>query len=233
MTPPRVLCVDTATPIAVVGLCLGRETVAEERMTSKRDHAERLLSTVETLLAQANWRLADLDALVVGVGPGSFIGVRIGVATVKGLALGCGRPVFGVSTPAMLALSTAEVGRVAVAMDAKKGQVYASVHQLTAAGEVESNPLPSTALDPEPCARILLSLGPLAARVGDGFERYADAFTSMQQVPLRHHAPGASSLAVQALPRVLAGADDELGSLEPFYARRSEAEEIAERRRTT
>lgn len=101
--PELLLAIDTATSLAVVavGDMAGR-IEREERWPAGFRHGEELLARVDALLASGAWTPADVGGLVVGTGPGAFTGLRVGLATVKGLALALGRPVVGV--PSGLAL---------------------------------------------------------------------------------------------------------------------------------
>lgn len=93
---------------------------AFEPMT--RGHQERLATMVETVMAQADLAFADLDRIAVTVGPGSFTGLRVGLAFAKGLGLALGKPVVGVG--ALEALGAEEPGRTLALADARRGQVY-------------------------------------------------------------------------------------------------------------
>jgi tRNA threonylcarbamoyladenosine biosynthesis protein TsaB len=120
-----VLLLDTATPVAVVGVWRDGEVLAEERLHETRRHAEGLALAVERALLAASTPIADLARVVVGVGPGSFIGVRIGVATGKGIALARRVPLNGVPTTSSLAHEPGLPDGVGVCcVDAKRGEVY-------------------------------------------------------------------------------------------------------------
>ena len=93
---------------------------AFEPMT--RGHQERLASMVEATMSEANIGFADLDRIAVTVGPGSFTGLRVGLAFAKGLGLALGKPVVGVG--ALEALGAEEPGRTLALADARRGQVY-------------------------------------------------------------------------------------------------------------
>jgi len=145
------------------------------------------------------------------------------VATAKGLALGAELPLVGVSTLEAAALAGEVRGRVAVAIDAKKGQVYAAVYDLAAAGEPGTEVLAPTAIDPGPCAARFAELGPLATLLGDGPERYSADFAALE-APRGPAVPKAAALGALALPRVQRADFDHPAQLAPAYARRSEAE---------
>lgn len=125
------LALDTALDDCAAAL-LVREgdavTVVSEVETIGRGHAERLMSTVERLMTRAGATLAAVDAFAVTVGPGSFTGIRVGVAAVRGFALAARKPAVGVSTLEALAHDARALapGRAVFAvLDARKDEVYA------------------------------------------------------------------------------------------------------------
>ena len=98
------LAFDTSTEEAVVAMgTADGASIAQERWPAGHLHGERLLASVERVLRTADATLQGLSAIVVGLGPGSFTGVRVGVAAAKGLAFGLGLPVVGIATPVALA----------------------------------------------------------------------------------------------------------------------------------
>lgn len=218
------LCIDAAVGIACVGLVDSGQVKGQVLMEHRREHAERMFPTIEQLLSQAGYQLKQLDAIVVGLGPGSFIGARVAVASAKGLALGAGLPLIGVSTTAAVALSTEKYGRVAVALDAKKSQVYAAVYQTSADQLVEQELLTPSALDPEPCAQKFAELMPLQVLLGDGVTRYPQEFANFAHLPHSSPPPTALALYQLALKRLESGQFDDEAAVIPAYIRRSEAE---------
>ena len=109
-----ILAFDTATDVATSALVSDGEVLGE-----RTSRAVTLLEDVDALLRQAGARTGDLDGLAVGIGPGSFTGVRVGLATARGLALALGVPVAGVST--LGALAAGAPGAVPV-IDARRGR---------------------------------------------------------------------------------------------------------------
>jgi tRNA threonylcarbamoyladenosine biosynthesis protein TsaB len=103
------------------------EILAEVSETIGRGHAERLMSFVETCVEKARLTLDDVDRIAVTIGPGSFTGIRVGVAAARGFALALGVPAVGVSTLAVLAAAEIEANggdAVMAAIDAKRGEIY-------------------------------------------------------------------------------------------------------------
>ena len=89
----RVLAFDTSTDLTTVALCDGDRVLAEDDSRSDARHAELLLPRIQSVLAAAGASLASIELIGVGAGPGSFTGVRVGLATAKGLGLALKKPV--------------------------------------------------------------------------------------------------------------------------------------------
>lgn len=126
---PKILAVDTSSQSGSVALCCGATPVAESLLNVGKTHSEILLHQITSVVADAGWALSDLDLLVAVNGPGSFTGLRIGLATVKGLAQVLKKPVRGVSSLEALAagqISSPEAP-VCAFMDARKKEVYAQL----------------------------------------------------------------------------------------------------------
>ncbi len=124
-TSIRILALDTSTPWGSVALLEGRPVIAEFRLNSLETHSARLLRSIAFLLENAGWSLRGLGLVAAGIGPGSFTGIRIGVATAIGLAQSLGIPFAGISGMDVLAHQVAFVdGHIGVVMDAQRSQVY-------------------------------------------------------------------------------------------------------------
>jgi tRNA threonylcarbamoyladenosine biosynthesis protein TsaB len=128
MTPftGRLAAVETSTELGSVALFEGGELVAEDERRVSNAHGESLLPMVDALFARVGWRPRDVGRWAVGLGPGSFTGVRIAVATVKGVAFATGAEVVGVTSLEALAWGVmADADETVVALlDALKGELY-------------------------------------------------------------------------------------------------------------
>lgn len=133
----RLLALDTATENCSAALWINGEVTVLEREIG-RGHAEQILPMVESLLAAAQLRLADLDALAVGRGPGGFTGVRLAISVVQGLAFGAGKPVVPVSNLRAVAQRAFDrepaASRCLVCADARMREVYCGRFLRDAAG---------------------------------------------------------------------------------------------------
>jgi tRNA threonylcarbamoyladenosine biosynthesis protein TsaB len=218
----RALGVDTATGIASVGL-VSDDTAVVRQQPMASSHARTLLPLVDDVLAAAGADLREIGLLAVSIGPGSFTGLRIGLAVVKGLALACGTPVVGV--PTLWAYARAlgpRSGTVWPVLDARKGEVYAAGYRWQ--GDSLEEIAAPAALTPSALAVLVRAPATL---VGDGVDAYADRWSAMPGVTAIRLAECPPNGAVVArLGTTLFSADGgaDLTALEPRYCRRSEAE---------
>jgi tRNA threonylcarbamoyladenosine biosynthesis protein TsaB len=125
----RILAIDTASAACSVGVSAddARPPVTVSEIIG-RGHAERLLGMVRAAMGEAGLRVADLDRIAVSIGPGSFTGVRVGIAAARGFALVTGCPVVGIGSLAVLAeraRALAGPRPVLAILDARRGEVYA------------------------------------------------------------------------------------------------------------
>src|SRR5215469_8711576 len=128
-----ILGLDTALAACSIAVTRDGEVLAAASEPMQRGHQERLAPMVQAVMADAGLEFAVLDKVGVTVGPGSFTGLRVGLAFAKGLGLALGRPCVGVGTLEALAASEPGPGLTAAAIDAKRGQVYLQAFEVGAA----------------------------------------------------------------------------------------------------
>jgi tRNA threonylcarbamoyladenosine biosynthesis protein TsaB len=191
-------------------------------------HGARLPAALTDLLGVEGLALPDVEGYAVGLGPGSFTGLRIGLATWKGLAYGNRRPAAGASSLMAMALAAApEAGEGALLvplLDARKGEVYAGFYRRAGQGVVRA--APDAALPPGDLAARLAVLGPGLA-FGEGYTAYAAVLEGeIPRLATAVATPGAAAVAALATERLLGAPYDQqaLFALEPHYVRKSEAE---------
>jgi tRNA threonylcarbamoyladenosine biosynthesis protein TsaB len=220
----KLLTIDTSTTACSVALSIDGELTAEYLAGQGRTLSSRLLDIVDLLLHGAGLTLADLDGFGVALGPGSFTGLRVGVATIKGLALATGKPVAGFSSLAMLAMNLPWAAHPVCPMfDARKKEVYAGLYECR---DLPRSRIPDTVLPP---GLFLEKISGPTIFVGEGAVRYRDQIVDHLGehalfAPSSAHLPRASAGAILADDSLARGEIVPLPLLLPVYIRLSEAE---------
>lgn len=207
-----VLCFDTALDACSACLLDGDVVVAARSEPMPRGHQERLAPLVDELMAEAGLAFSALDRIGVTVGPGSFTGLRVGMAFAKGLGFALGKSVAGIGTLEALAASNPSKGLKAAVIDARRDQVYVQAFWgATAASYPE-------ALSVADAAELLIKLDPSgpAALIGSGGPLLAEAFPKAAL----DRRSGADPV---ALARLVAAAVEPSGPPAPLYLRAPDA----------
>jgi len=129
--PVRILAIETSSRRGSVALLEDERLIDSLEHEQPNSHAEQLLPLLERLLAKAGWPKSSLDRLGVGVGPGSFTGLRVGIALAEGLSVGLDRPLIGVGSlwaMAFAALSEGGAGPCCALLDARRDELFAAVY---------------------------------------------------------------------------------------------------------
>ncbi|MBI2218114.1 MAG: tRNA (adenosine(37)-N6)-threonylcarbamoyltransferase complex dimerization subunit type 1 TsaB [Candidatus Rokubacteria bacterium] len=214
----RLLAVETSTLAGGVALLDGDRLVGEYVLDVRVTHSERLMVAVDRVLGDARWTVHDLEALAVAVGPGSFTGLRIGLGTVKGLAVATGVPVAAVPTlDAMAASLPFAALPVCPVIDARKGEVYASRYRWDASRMRRE------------WDYLALAPDELAARIDTPTILVGDAATTIRSpwarvAPPARRAPSPGCVGQLGLERLRRGECVPAADLVPLYLRPSEAE---------
>ena len=231
-----ILALDTSSAAGSVAIVRGGRVLIERAGDGARTHGERLPRELMDVLDEARVTIGEVDRFAVSIGPGSFTGLRIGIATMQGLALAQGKPIAPVSSFEALARTrgvtpasgvTSEPSGVGVWIDAHRGEVFAMLYD--ADGSVLHEP---TSLTPE--ATLDAWSAALAARAvqfaGDGARRYRDVIA---------HRLGTAGIpaevpALAGAIGLIAAADHARAvrphAVAPLYVRRSDAELARDRR---
>jgi tRNA threonylcarbamoyladenosine biosynthesis protein TsaB len=222
---PLILGFDTSHSKGSVAVARGDEILCEFLFDAADTHSATLMPAVDTALVAAKANVSDVDIYAVTIGPGSFTGLRIGLATVKALAAVRRRPVVAVTSLELLAAALPFAERpVFPVIDYNKGEVYGALYD-TQSGSPTEIVTPFSAR-PEDIGRALGGRGPLVI-CGTGLGRYGGLL--LQAAPPgsvaagpRWSIPSAALLSLLALRRkpVLY---EELPSLEPYYIRPPDA----------
>lgn len=225
----NVLALDTSTSIASVAILTSELVAAESAFICNRTLSARLVPEIEHLLGLAGLSVSDIDLFAASIGPGSFTGVRCGVATVQGLALATGKPCTGFSSLAMLAMNFSLSSHpVCALLDARKSEVYAGLYYCAT-----GRPAPLLADCVEPIEqfldRICAHTDQQVIFAGEGAQRYHTAIAARMEnraliAPLSHSIGRAAHGALLALDSYHNGTTLTPEQLLPDYIRPSEAE---------
>ncbi|MBQ3481956.1 MAG: tRNA (adenosine(37)-N6)-threonylcarbamoyltransferase complex dimerization subunit type 1 TsaB [Oscillospiraceae bacterium] len=178
-----ILAFESSARPASVALVRDGKLLAQSLQVSALTHSRTLLPMCEDLLKNTGLTLAEIDAIAVAQGPGSFTGIRIGVSTVKGLCWGAEKPCIGVSTlEAMAWHGLSAGGLVCPVMDARRAQVYNALFRIGDGRPVRL--CPDRAISLEDLAGELRGLGESVFLVGDG-AAVTKAFLDAQGLPCR------------------------------------------------
>ena len=225
----KILALESATLSGGAALLDGERLVGETTLSIALTHSERMMAVVDRLLADCGWSPRDLQGLAVSIGPGSFTGLRVGVATIKGLALALDLLVAPVPTlDALAATLPFAAAPVCPLLDARKGEVYCSLYRWQ--GDAMERQWDYLALAPDAAAARLdgpvIVLGDGVATCRPYLARLGDAV--MEAPPARRlPSPGVVAQLGHALLSGGKGVDAEV--LAPLYLRPSEAELKARR----
>lgn len=220
----NLLAVDTSTTSCSVALFSDHRLLAEVVYTAGKTHSRHLLAIIHEILSRCDCEPADVGGIAVTRGPGTFTGLRIGISTVKGLAVATGTPVVGVSSLAALAYPLAMMKRPVVAMiDARRGEVYHAIYNADT-GVLEST-TPVAVSPPETVAEKLPSN---AILVGSGAVLYREVFQN-RGVQVRFaeataQVIRAASVGMLAMARFERQESDPIDTLVPEYIRKSDAQ---------
>lgn len=232
----RILALDTSTRTASVAVLGGAREVEIDHAVGS--HSDDLISLIDRALSDAGLRLAELDAVAVGAGPGSFTGLRIAMATAKGLCFASGLPLWTASSLAALALDAVDTlaaadppedpaGALFVPLlDARRDEVFAGLYRADGGGGV-------TAVAPDfviPVAGVAAAVADSVTRtgssrailLGDALEAHGEVLAAAGEVV----AGARTTPSARSVGRIAALGDraDALRSGTPVYIRPSEAE---------
>lgn len=223
----NILAIETATSHQALALLSGEELLENRVQRVRYNHGSSLLENIDALFSASRHSLDDLDLIAVGLGPGSFTGLRVGLATAKALARAKDKPLVGVSSLAALAYIPGRCAPdkvVAASIDARRTEVYAGAYQWNEESKSLHTVLSDCALHPEKWVEMLKGLAANSLlQVGEGPAVYKELHQFGDVLPFVLSPPSASSIAF--LGRQIATFDStaDLISLEPNYIRKSDA----------
>lgn len=223
----RILAFETSAKAASVALLGENGLLAETYQNTGLTHSRTLLQMTQDLLRSCDLTPGDVEAVAVAAGPGSFTGIRIGVAAAKGFAWGQALPCYGVSTLEAMALGYGAIeGLVCPVMDARRNQVYSALFQ--AEGDRVARLREDRAVSLELLAEDLQAIKEPVLLVGDGAALCYAALEGLNGqlilAPEHRRLQRAGGVALAARRAIQAGASGNPAQLIPQYLRLSQAE---------
>lgn len=227
-----VVAIETSTPHTSVAIGSDREIVGSISLAGQA-RQEAVTPALDQLLEWTGVRLSQVGGIAVGVGPGLFTGLRVGVETAKTLAQVLGVPIVGITSLDALAFAVRHTHKLIVAViDGRRGEVFYAIYRSLPGGVVRGHDY-AVATPDHLCAELETIPGEMLA-VGDGailYRNHLEELGSRVEIAssIRAH-PEAAALAELAVPRFLREEHDRLHEVTPLYVRRSDAEIAWDRR---
>lgn len=220
----KILALESSALTASVAVCEDELLLGEYTLNNGNTHSQTLLPMVESLLKFLELSISDIDLLAVSAGPGSFTGIRIGVATLKGLAFASEKPCVGVSTLEAMAYNLPiPNGLICPVMNARRKQVYTALFRHQDGGLTRL--LPDSAISIAELDKLLADYDEPVYLVGDGYDITAENLTHpVGYTPQRLRYQNAVSVAKVALEAYRSGNCTSDGDLKPVYLRPCQAE---------
>lgn len=224
----RVLSVDSSTATASCAVIEDGKLLGELTFNDKKQHSVILMSQIDYLLKGLNLDIEDIDGFVVSSGPGSFTGLRIGTASIKGLAQGLNKPLVGISSLDCLAYNLAYTdGVICPILDALRDNVYTALYKFDNGNLVRLTDYLAIHVD-ELISILQGQESNTVSFIGDGIpkfkEKLKNSFEHVYFSPAHLNFPRASSLGELGLQKLKNNLSDDLLSFSPIYLRKSQAE---------
>lgn len=227
----KILGIDSSGLVASVAIVEDDRLVAEYNLQYKITHSQTLLPMLEEIRNRIHLDMQTIDAIAVAAGPGSFTGLRIGAATVKGLGLALGKPIIPVPTLEGMAYNCYGTDLlVCPIMDARRNQVYTGLYSFEKEDRIRmKSVMEQTAVGFDELAAKLNDLGREVLFLGDGVPVFAEAMKELLRIPY-HFAPAhmnrqrAASVATLGKEKFEQGIFEDAADHAPEYLRLSQAE---------
>ena len=215
----RILLIETSTSLCSVALCEDGRVLSSRQSSQPRSHASMTAVFIKELLGEQAMLAADLDAVCLSAGPGSYTGLRVGSSTAKGLCFACSIPLLAVGTLEVLAnqaiendLVPPEVDRIVPVLDARRMEVYTAVYDACGRALSEAE---AKIIDSADCYGSLLQ-GHNCLFIGDGAAKCSTVFSS-ESSRFVQTCPTAMAMATLAFREYEMKNFKDCAYLEPFY----------------
>lgn len=216
MNNQLILLIETATTSCSVALSDAGKVIAVKEVDERNIHASHITLFIEEVMAIANKKFSELNAIAISKGPGSYTGLRIGVSTAKGLCFALDIPLIAIDTLRSMAFGLARQGNVDPAallvpmIDARRMEVYTAIYQLdlNQVEPVNAKIVDQSSFDQYPDELILF---------GDGAAKFKEIFAHKQNIKFAEFKNSAIHLAELATEKLVHGETENMAYFEPFY----------------
>jgi tRNA threonylcarbamoyladenosine biosynthesis protein TsaB len=230
LTGPIILAIDTSSSEARLAVSVSESVIAAMTIRNNLPHSQGLFSQISTLLELANIKIEEISAFAVGTGPGSFTGLRVGLAAIKGLADSLNKPCLGIDSLDLNALASGIDGGHLVMLCAGRGEVYCGF-RVVASGDIVDRPTADRVGEPLIVLRGMADClrQSLLIVVGDGGYKYKEEISNLNKATETIFLkPGVNISSVLAQRAALLLKENKIASsafeVAPHYIRQSDAE---------
>lgn len=224
----KILSLDSSGLVASTAVVEDNNLIAEYTVNYKKTHSQTLLPMLDEIVRMTETQLKDVDAIAVAKGPGSFTGLRIGLATAKGLALALDKPIVGIPTLEGLAMNLCGTEHlVCPLMDARRNQVYTGIYRFDGTELMIVKDQVAVAIDD-----IITALNQIGEKViflGNGVDVYRSCIEEKIAIPYQFapahlNKQSAGAVGVRGLQYLQKGMIEDADTFAPEYLRVSQAE---------
>ena len=213
----NLLAIDTSTKNFSIAILRDAEVLVSENTILEKILSDSIIPSIQRILKKAKLGLADIDGFAVGLGPGSFTSLRVGLATIKGLAFSLDKPVVGIPSPDAIAMNIREDHpKVCVISDARRNLVYASWYEKKGGRLKPKSDYKLTSI-----TDLLQGEKGEIVFIGDAIQLFKKEIAKFKLKPIfideKLWYPKAQNLGLLALPRFQKGKVDEVDTLVPLY----------------
>jgi len=213
----KILGIDTSSKFLNIALSEDEDIIREESHLLDRKQASQLVPKVKELLKKSRTPIDKIDAFIIGLGPGSFTGLRIGVSAVKGFGIASGKPCIGVASIDSIACNAQEKDKYIIPIiDAKRGQVYAAIYRRKGSKVVRLSDYLLL-----PIEKILKKVKDAPVFLGDGVSLYRNNISSINKKAVfleeEYWYPGAGNLIKLGFSKIKKAKKTNLDKLTPLY----------------
>lgn len=219
----KILGIDTATPFLALGVVEEERVLSELRFNAGQTHAQLLVPNIDKVLNKASLKLEELDGVAISIGPGSFTGLRIGLATAKGLCFAAGKSLVSVPTlDGLVHFQRSSPYPLVSILDAKKNEVYSAVYESSEGSIKRVSDYRVTSIE-----KLVAKIPEEVIFLGLGLEVFKESLKRLcgeraHFLEVEGNLPSGTAIAFLGLEKFKRSEFEDLDKIEPLYVRSSE-----------